>query len=412
MSDVTALTAPPPGWYPDRNEANLERWWDGQQWTDHTKSTAPAAAAFEQPVSAAAFGLTNEIAPGWYPDNADPSLQRWWDGRQWTTHTAPGVAVAAPSNAAYLGVGATPLAPYGASTAPRTTSTANTMASLALIFSLVSFAGLIFAPLLALGLAGIVAGIAALRRVRLYAPGAGRRGQAIAGIVVGAISVIATVLLTIAALAVYQQVHSTAGAQAGTNQAQPQSGTSSGDSVITFPLTIADLKMKIATSISRQNNSVAVTTVTCDGAAAMVSGSVFQCGVIVEDGRSGVVSVQIGRPTESGFAFGLSLGNLTSNASAPSPIPQTVSGIQQELTVDLAQAWASPVNGVVCGSGASTALGSQFPCEVTLQNGQSGQLMITIVNPGGFDVTVVRPPEDASGPSGSDNSDNPDLSHS
>jgi hypothetical protein len=110
------LTAPVAGWYPDRNEANLARWWDGREWTEHTQSTAPAAAAFEQPVSAAAFGLgpgagetprepmvhaeaapvapVAPIAPvapvapieGWYEDPWDASMLRWWDGSQWTAH--------------------------------------------------------------------------------------------------------------------------------------------------------------------------------------------------------------------------------------------------------------------------------------------------------------------------------------
>ena len=26
---------------------------------------------------------------GWYPDPADPSLQRYWDGSNWTEHSAP-----------------------------------------------------------------------------------------------------------------------------------------------------------------------------------------------------------------------------------------------------------------------------------------------------------------------------------
>lgn len=28
-------------------------------------------------------------APGWFPDPFDPARQRWWDGRQWTTHLHP-----------------------------------------------------------------------------------------------------------------------------------------------------------------------------------------------------------------------------------------------------------------------------------------------------------------------------------
>lgn len=34
---------------------------------------------------------------GWYPDYADRSLQRYWDGTAWTAHTAPAVATAPPA---------------------------------------------------------------------------------------------------------------------------------------------------------------------------------------------------------------------------------------------------------------------------------------------------------------------------
>ncbi|MCS0499678.1 DUF2510 domain-containing protein [Protaetiibacter mangrovi] len=34
-------------------------------------------------------------APGWYPDGSGG--QRWWDGRGWTEHTAPGAGVAQPA---------------------------------------------------------------------------------------------------------------------------------------------------------------------------------------------------------------------------------------------------------------------------------------------------------------------------
>lgn len=28
--------SPQPGWFPDSNNPQLLRWWDGQQWTEHT----------------------------------------------------------------------------------------------------------------------------------------------------------------------------------------------------------------------------------------------------------------------------------------------------------------------------------------------------------------------------------------
>lgn len=27
--------------------------------------------------------------PGWYVDQADPELMRWWDGQRWTEHQQP-----------------------------------------------------------------------------------------------------------------------------------------------------------------------------------------------------------------------------------------------------------------------------------------------------------------------------------
>lgn len=36
--------------------------------------------------------MTDHPPSGWYPDPEDPSLQRYWNGFQWTEHTAPGVA--------------------------------------------------------------------------------------------------------------------------------------------------------------------------------------------------------------------------------------------------------------------------------------------------------------------------------
>lgn len=262
VSEVTGVTVPAAGWYPDRNDAKVVRWWDGQQWTDQTQSAAPAVAAFEQPVSVDAFGFVppeqNPVAqdaaaqdaaaqysgvqysaaqnqstrdpatqylatqssigqhasaqgsaaqavvipPGWYPDNADSSLQRWWDGAQWTTHTAPGVAGAQP----YRGSEASP------------SSAGNGLATLAMVFSIASFGGLIVPLLLVLSLPGLIIGIVALRRARRFAGGAGRRGQAIGAIAVGAVSVVMTVFLFIFAIQAYQQVHHSAPGQTSVQQ--------------------------------------------------------------------------------------------------------------------------------------------------------------------------------------------------
>ncbi|WP_395704996.1 DUF2510 domain-containing protein [Rhodococcus ruber] len=41
------MSTPPAGWHPDPHDPNLDRWWDGQQWTDRTRrrgSTAATAA--------------------------------------------------------------------------------------------------------------------------------------------------------------------------------------------------------------------------------------------------------------------------------------------------------------------------------------------------------------------------------
>jgi len=33
--------AVPPGWYPDPDSANIDRWWDGGEWTSHRRPAAP-----------------------------------------------------------------------------------------------------------------------------------------------------------------------------------------------------------------------------------------------------------------------------------------------------------------------------------------------------------------------------------
>lgn len=63
---TSSRVSAPAGWY-DVDSAR-QRWWDGQQWTDHFQADPRRASA---PV-------------GWYDDGS--GRQRWWDGHEWTAH--------------------------------------------------------------------------------------------------------------------------------------------------------------------------------------------------------------------------------------------------------------------------------------------------------------------------------------
>lgn len=46
------------------------------------------------------MSTSNDAAPiaSWYPDpSGDPSVMRWWDGKQWTVNVMPRVNYAAPT---------------------------------------------------------------------------------------------------------------------------------------------------------------------------------------------------------------------------------------------------------------------------------------------------------------------------
>ncbi len=129
--DEPRLTA---GWYPDPDDPTAERWWNGSQWTSHSRqavllsgdaglegesprawSTADAPLATLMDVAPAqtstaytstfsGYDMTRQpsppaplfIQPGWYPDPSGVPAQRWWDGAAWSEHTAPAAGFGPP----------------------------------------------------------------------------------------------------------------------------------------------------------------------------------------------------------------------------------------------------------------------------------------------------------------------------
>jgi Protein of unknown function (DUF2510) len=60
-------TPPPPGWHPDPGDARQLRWWDGNQWTDYTKSPESSPGDQQPPGG----GGTQQQGQG-YPPNGGP----------------------------------------------------------------------------------------------------------------------------------------------------------------------------------------------------------------------------------------------------------------------------------------------------------------------------------------------------
>ena len=58
----------PAGFYPDPDDKEIQRYWDGNTWTNVRQRPEP------------------HIADGWYPDAVDKRLERQWDGGLWTNN--------------------------------------------------------------------------------------------------------------------------------------------------------------------------------------------------------------------------------------------------------------------------------------------------------------------------------------
>lgn len=68
----TVFMNPPPGWHPDPYDPTLQRWWDGQQWTAQTQ---PAGAADPTLAFAPIGGPTD---PGTPADGESPRKRKKW----------------------------------------------------------------------------------------------------------------------------------------------------------------------------------------------------------------------------------------------------------------------------------------------------------------------------------------------
>jgi hypothetical protein len=217
----------PAAWHPDPSGAHDHRYWDGERWTEHV---ADAGVASIDPLPDApgdtevidrgdatgdANGGADAGAPGDAPGDTEVTGRRD-EVAQADREPAPPTGApigdpAAPPHDAWAG--ATAAAPPGdggqppawaghASSGPGwgTAAPSTGLATTALVLGLVSLPLLIFFGLGALlGIAAIVVGIVALRRVKRGE--AGGRGMAIGGIVAGAVSVLLGILIVVALFA-------------------------------------------------------------------------------------------------------------------------------------------------------------------------------------------------------------------
>ncbi len=60
--------------------------WAGQG--DSRKTSPPPASGLLRPTDNASQPLGPVTSPGWFPDQEDPLLLRYWDGQQWTDQYA------------------------------------------------------------------------------------------------------------------------------------------------------------------------------------------------------------------------------------------------------------------------------------------------------------------------------------
>jgi hypothetical protein len=86
-----AMSEAEPGWYPNPDGSDDERYWDGLRWTaqrrvrDASIRRAATGHSSPQPVN----HTTTHEPPDWYPDPDGSGGERYWDGERWTSRGRP-----------------------------------------------------------------------------------------------------------------------------------------------------------------------------------------------------------------------------------------------------------------------------------------------------------------------------------
>jgi hypothetical protein len=252
---------------------------------------------------------TSTVSPNWYPDNDDPRLQRWWDGYRWTEHVAPRIAVQPVAAqavfaqaAAAQAAGYSPNPTYGYSipaAMPGTVSFVNSLASRALIFSLIS---IVINPLLLVSVSGIVMGIVALVRAPGFAVQQARRGSAIAAIIVGLVAITIDIG---AGVFVYQLQHPTVAAvsqpQVQQPQAQPRTDSQITPTLESTTAQLTDVQASILRALLSRGAS-GTPTISCPPATVALTQRTFDCIATLSDGSTRKFAVNL----ENGTGYGIS----------------------------------------------------------------------------------------------------------
>lgn len=131
---------------------------------------------------------------GWYPDSQNPEGERWWDGQAWTAHTRPKTLVALHLPAGLQTDKAQARQPFVAVGTQQGRSVKNTSATLALVFGIVSMLlNVIFVPML-LAIVFAVLGLVKARRLQREGHPPRGRKRSVWGIILAGVATFIAIL--------------------------------------------------------------------------------------------------------------------------------------------------------------------------------------------------------------------------